>query len=172
MGDKIFGLDSQLLVDTGITLIAMLVLFILLSYLLFNPARKLIQKRKDFIQGQLEEAAKAQADAKEMKIQYDEKLSQVDAETAELLADARRKALDKEKEIVEKASEEAHQIKVRAEKEVELEKNKVRDEMKQEMVQVASAMAGKFVEASMDKDKQAQLIDETLKEMGDETWQN
>lgn len=172
MGDKIFGLDSQLLVDTGITLIAMLVLFILLSYLLFNPARKLIQKRKDFIQGQLEEAAKAQADAKEMKIQYDEKLSQVDAETAELLADARRKALDKEKEIVEKASEEAHQIKVRAEKEVELEKNKVRDEMKQEMVQVASAMAGKFVEASMDKDKQAQLIDETLKEMGDETWQS
>ena len=171
MGDKIFGLDSQLLVDTGITLIAMLVLFILLSYLLFNPARKLIQKRKDFIQGQLEEAAKAQADAKEMKVQYDEKLSQVDAETAELLADARRKALDKEKEIVEKASEEAHQIKVRAEKEVELEKNKVRDEMKQEMVQVASAMAGKFVEASMDKDKQAQLIDETLKEMGDETWQ-
>lgn len=172
MGDKIFGLDSQLLVDTGITLIAMLVLFILLSYLLFNPARKLIQKRKDFIQGQLEDAAKAQADAKEMKVQYDEKLSQVDAETAELLADARRKALDKEKEIVEKASEEAHQIKVRAEKEVELEKNKVRDEMKQEMVQVASAMAGKFVEASMDKDKQAQLIDETLKEMGDETWQN
>ena len=172
MGDKIFGLDSQLLVDTGITLIAMLVLFILLSYLLFNPARKLIQKRKDFIQGQLEEAAKAQADAKEMKTQYDEKLSQVDAETAELLADARRKALDKEKEIVEKASEEAHQIKVRAEKEVELEKNKVRDEMKQEMVQVASAMAGKFVEASMDKDKQAQLIDETLKEMRNETWQS
>lgn len=172
MGDKIFGLDSQLLVDTGITLIAMLVLFILLSYLLFNPARKLIQKRKDFIQGQLEEAAKTQADANEMKTRYDEKLSQVDAETAELLADARRKALDKEKEIVEKASEEAHQIKVRAEKEVELEKNKVRDEMKQEMVQVASAMAGKFVEASMDKDKQAQLIDETLKEMGDETWQS
>ena len=99
MGDKIFGLDSQLLVDTGITLIAMLVLFILLSYLLFNPARKLIQKRKDFIQGQLEEAAKAQSDAKEMKIQYDEKLAQVDAETAELLADARRKALDKEKGI-------------------------------------------------------------------------
>ena len=31
---------------------------------------------------------------------------------------------------------------------------------------------GKSVAASMDEDKQAQLIDETLKEMGDETWQN
>lgn len=75
MGDKILGLDPQLLVDTGITLIAMLVLFILLSYLLFNPARKLIQKRKDFIQGQLDEASKAQSDAMEMKAKYDEKLS-------------------------------------------------------------------------------------------------
>ena len=172
MGNRIFGLDPQLLADTAITLLAMLVLFILLSYLLFNPARKLIQKRKDFIQSQLDDAAKAQAGAKEKKSQYDERLSQVDAEAAELLAEARRKALDREKEIVDQASEEAHQIKVRAEKEVELEKSRVRDEMKQEMVQVASAMAGRFVAASMDEDKQAQLIDETLKEMGDETWQN
>lgn len=172
MGDKILGLDPQLLVDTGITLIAMLVLFILLSYLLFNPARKLIQKRKDFIQGQLDEASKAESDAMEMKAKYDEKLSRVDAEAADMLADARRRALDKEKEIVDQASQEAYQIKARAEKEVELEKNKVRDEMKQEMVQVASAMAGRFVAASMDADKQAQLIDETLKEMGDDTWQN
>ncbi len=172
MDNRIFGLDPQLLADTVITLIAMLILFALLSYLLFNPARKLIQKRKDFIQSQLDEAAKAQLDAMNMKSEYDGKLSQVDAEAAELLADARRKALDREKEIVDKASEEAHQIKVRAEKEAELEKSRVRDEMKQEMVQVASAMAGRFVAASIDEKKQAQLIDETLKEMGDETWQS
>ena len=169
MDNRIFGLDPQLLFDTAIGLIAMLVLFILLSYLLFNPARKLIQKRKDFIAGQLEEAAK---DAKELENNYREKLAKVDDEAEELLGQARKKALDREKEIVAKASEEAQTIKARAEHEVELEKNKVRDEMKQEMVQVASAMAGKFVAASMDEEKQAQLIDETLKEMGDETWQN
>lgn len=172
LDDRIFGLDPQLLADTVITLVAMLVLFALLSYLLFNPARKLIQKRKDFIQSQLDEAAKAQSDAMDMKSQYDGKLSQVDSEAAELLAEARRKALDREKEIVDKASEVARQIKVRAEKEVELEKSKVRDEVKQEMVRVASAMAGRFVAASIDEEKQAQLIDETLKEMGDETWQS
>lgn len=48
MDNRIFGLDPQLLFDTAIGLLAMLVLFILLSYLLFNPARKLIQKRKEF----------------------------------------------------------------------------------------------------------------------------
>ena len=45
------------------------------------------------------------------------------------------------------------------------------DDMKQEMVQIASAMAGKFVSQSMTEEMQAQLIDETLEEMGDETWQ-
>ena len=49
LGDYIFGLDPQLLVDALITIIAMFALFLLLSYLLFNPARNMLQKRQDFI---------------------------------------------------------------------------------------------------------------------------
>ena len=44
--------------------------------------------------------------------------------------------------------------------------------MKQEMITVAAAMAGKFVASEMDPAKQDALIEETLKEMGDETWQS
>lgn len=172
MDPKIFGLDVQTLVDTGIILIAMLVLFILLSYLLFNPARNLIQKRKDYIAGQLEEAASAKKDALDSKAEYEAKLAKVDEESAQMLADARKKAMARENEIIAEANEEAHRIVARAEKEVALEKDKVRDDMKQEMVQVASLMAGKFVAESMDEATQAKLIDETLKEMGDDTWQN
>ena len=150
----------------------MLALFILLSYLLFNPARKLIQKRQDYIESQLSEAASAKDEALAMKKEYDDKLAKVDDESTELISQARQKAKERAGEIVNEAGDEAHRILARAEKEVALEKDKVRDEMKQEIVHVASAMAGKFVAASMDEDKQAQLIDETLKEMGDETWQN
>lgn len=172
MTDRIFGLDTQLLADTGITLIAMLVLFFLISYLLFNPARKLIQKRKEMIQGQLDDAASAKDEALKMKEEYTDKLLKVDDESKELLAEARKKAQARENEIVAQANEEAHRIVTRAEKEVALEKDKVRDEMKKEMVEVASAMAGKFVAETMDESTQAKLIDETLKEMGDDTWQN
>ena len=158
MSPRIFGLDAQTLFDTGITLIAMLFLFILLSYLLFNPARKLIQKRKDFIQGQLNEAAGAKQEALGMKSEYSEKLAKVEDESAVLLAEARKKAQVKESEIVAEANEEARRIVTRAEKEVALEKDKVRDEMKQEMVQVAALMAGKFVAESMDEATQEKLI--------------
>ena len=71
---------------------------------------------------------------------------------------------------MDEAKQEANRILDRANREVELEKNKVKDEVKQEMISVAAAMAGKVIEVSLDEDKQSQLIEDTLKEMGDETW--
>ena len=44
--------------------------------------------------------------------------------------------------------------------------------MKQEMVKVAAMMAAKVVSANIDTTIQNQLVDETLKEMGDSTWRS
>ncbi|MBO6108489.1 MAG: F0F1 ATP synthase subunit B [Eubacterium sp.] len=150
----------------------MLILFILLSYLLFNPARKLIEKRKKLIADQLEEAAQAKESALSMKEEYDNRLAKVDEESEEMLSEARKRAKARESEIISEADEEAHRIISRAEKEAALEKDKMRDEIKQEIVQVASQIAGKFVENSIDQKTQDDLVDKTLKEMGDATWQS
>ena len=48
----------------------------------------------------------------------------------------------------------------------------MQDEVKKEMVAVATAMAGKIISTSITESQQEQLIDDTLKEMGDKTWQN
>ena len=47
-----------------------------------------------------------------------------------------------------------------------------KDEVKQEMISVASLMSEKIVAASIDADKQNALIEQTLQEIGDETWQS
>ena len=52
----------------------------------------------------------------------------------------------------------------------ELEKQKVADEVKKEMVSIASIMAGKVVSAKVDVTVQDSLVEETLKEIGDSTW--
>ena len=46
------------------------------------------------------------------------------------------------------------------------------DDMKQEMILIASAMAGKVVAASIDTTVQDTLVEETLKEMGDVSWRS
>lgn len=170
LGDYIFGLDPQLLVDSAITILAMFFVFLLLSYLLFNPARNLMEKRQEGIREQLETAAREKQDAIQFKAEYDEKIKNVQKETDEILSKARKKALKKESVMLEEAREEAAQIVARANREVELEKSKVKDEMKQEIINVATAMAGKIVASSLDESKQSQLLADTLEEMGDETW--
>ena len=110
--------------------------------------------------------------AAELKEQYEAKLKDIDKEAEDILSDARRRALQNEERIVAQAKEEAGRILARAQEEARLEKQKMSDEIKQEIVSVASVMAGKLVGASIDTARQNSLIEETLKEMGEDTWQN
>lgn len=169
---RILGLDAQLIHDALFMAVNIFILFFALSYLLFNPARKMIEGRKEKIKEELDCAAEDKKSAAELKADYEARLKNVDKEAEELLAEARKKGMKREEEIVDEAKAEAARIIERAVREAELEKKKALDEMKQEMIEVASAMAGKAVAASMDIKIQDQLIEETLKEMGEGTWQS
>lgn len=167
----IFGLDWQFLADALILAMAMLVLFALLSFLLFNPARALMKARQEKIDADIRKAKEDKEEAVKLREQYNSKMALADKEADELLSDARKKALKREAEITDEAKAEADRIIKRANKEAELEVMRVQDDMKKEMIEVASLMAGKFVENSLTEEEQRELVDRTLKEMGDDTWQ-
>lgn len=167
---RLFDLDFQLLHDSVLTLIAVFVLFLAGSFFFFNPARKFLEKRRQGIADDINAAKADKDEAARLKEEYEEKLSGVDAQVQDILADARKKALANEAKIIGDARVEANRIVDRANHEAELEKQKVADEVKQEVISVAAAMAGKIVAGSMDDATQAQLLDETLKEMGESTW--
>ena len=169
---RLFDLDWQLLADSTLMIIAIFFLFLIMSYFLFNPARKVLNNRKDKIQKELAVAKSAMENAQSLKKEYETKLQSVDKEAEAILSEARRKALVSENQVIAQAKEEAARILDRARVEAELEKQKMSDDIKREIVFVASLMAGKVVSASVDTTVQNQLIDETLKEMGDKTWLN
>lgn len=169
---RVFGLDWQLLFDILIQGLAVFLLFIFLSYILIDPVRKVLEERREKIKNDVESAASDRAEAAKLKAEYDAKIKKADDEAGEILSAARRKAVKNEETIIADANAEAARIISRANQEAELEKSKVKDEVKQEIINVATVMAGKFVAGSMDDSKQAALIDETLKEMGDDTWLN
>ncbi len=107
-----------------------------------------------------------------MKEEYEAKLHEVKKEAEEILEDARKRAKQREAEIIAEAREEADRIVTRGNREVELERKKALDDMKEQIISIASVMAGKVVAASIDTTVQDALIDETLKEMGESTWQS
>ena len=167
---RLFDLDLQLIADSVLMIIAMFFLFMFASHFLFNPVRKMLTDRQEKIKGELDQAAADQKSAAETKALYEEKLKQVGKEAEEILADARKRGMDNEARIVAQAKEEAAKIVERARVEAELEKQKMADEVKREMIAVASVMAARIVSANIDTNAQHQLIEETLKEIGDSTW--
>jgi F-type H+-transporting ATPase subunit b len=169
---RLFDLDFQLLFDSTLLAISVFVLFLLLSYLLFNPVRKLLSDRQEKIRQDIASAAGDKEDAAKLRAEYEEKLKNVQKESEVILSETRQKALKSEAKIIGDAKEEAARIIARANQEAELEKARVADEMKQEMVTLAAMMASKVVAANIDTTIQQGLVDETLKEMGDATWRS
>ena len=169
---RLFNLDAQLLFDATLLAISIFVLFLLLSYFLFNPARKLLKDRQDRINNDITSAEADKEAAKALKAEYEAKLKDVNKEAEAILAEARQKAIRNQAKIVDEAKEEASRIIKRAQSEAELEKKHAMDDVKQEMIQIASMMAAKVVSASIDTQIQDTLVDETLKEMGESTWQS
>ncbi|MBO4903143.1 MAG: F0F1 ATP synthase subunit B [Lachnospiraceae bacterium] len=170
--ERLFDLDVQLLHDAILTALALFILFLVMSYLLFNPVRDMLKKRQEKIRTDIETADQDKQDAAALKEEYDAKLKQADAEVDEILSEARKKAVANEAQIVAEAKEEAARIIKQARSEAELEKQRAADEMKQEMIKIASMMAGKVVSASIDTTVQDQLVEETLNEIGGEVWQS
>jgi F-type H+-transporting ATPase subunit b len=170
--ERLFSLDAQFLFDAVVLALSMLVLFSLLSYILFNPVRDLLEKRKQRVFEEQETAKKNRQEAITFKEEYEQKLKEVDKEAEEILSEAHKKAKKNEAKIIAEAKEEATRMIERANAEISLEKQKALDDMKQEIISIATMMAEKIVTVSMDEKTQEHLIEETLKEMGEQTWQN
>ena len=151
--ERLLGFDPQLLFDAFVTGINVFILFFALSYLLKSAADD-------------KEAARA------MKEEYQTRLTSVNKEAEQILEDARKRAKQREAEILTEAREEANRIIERGNREVELERKKALDDMKEQIISIASVMAGKVVAASIDTTVSDALIEETLKEMGESTWQS
>lgn len=170
MEPRLFDLDFQLLADTSLMIIAVFALFLVASHLLFNPVRDMLEKRQEKIKTELDSAASDMENARALREEYEARLKDINKEAETILAEARKKALANENKIVADAKEEAARIIERANTEAELEKKKAVDDMKREMVVLASMMAGKVVKAAIDTTVQDSLIEETLKEIGEDTW--
>ena len=172
MEPRLFYLDPQLLHDAVLLAIAVFVMFLFLSYMLFNPAREMLKKRQDKVKNDIDSAEKSREDAAKLKEEYENRLREIHKEEDAILSAARQKALENETKIIDQAKAEAANIIERANHQAELEMKKAQDEIKKEIITVASMVAGKAVSEKLDIEIQDSLIDDTLKEIGEKTWQS
>ena len=134
--NRIFGLDPQLVFQVAFQMLAIFILFLAASYLLLDPVRKILNDRKERVMKEQKEAKESREQAIRFKDEYDTKLKRIDKEAEQILSDARKKAMQRENEIIADARAEAARIMENAKREAELEKKRM--EAKAEAKKAAS----------------------------------
>lgn len=157
------------LISSGINVF---ILFFLVGYILSPMLTKWLTNRKTQIANSINEARTSKEEAQSLAQMYEEKIANFDDEKEAILDRARAKAKAKQDEIIGEAITEAGRISDRADREAALLRAKVKDDIKNDMVTFATSAAAKLIEEHMDAKVQDELIEQTLNEIGDKTWQS
>ena len=98
---------------------------------------------------------------------YEQNMLQAKAKADDLLQTAQRTANSRSEEIIAQAQQQAAQIKSKAADDIALEKKKAINEAKDEISDLAMAIAGKVVGRELKAGDQAEMIDRFIDELGD-----
>ena len=112
---------------------------------LFKPVMKIIAERQAEIDEMYSDADKAKADATAMEAEYKQKLSAAQATSERLVKEAVARGQSREEEIVRNANAEAAAILDKAAADIAQEKKKAINDAKDEISDLALAIAGKVV---------------------------
>lgn len=149
------------------TLLNLLLLFFVMKKFLFKPVKKMIDDRQKEIDDQYADAAKDKTDAAELKAQYETRLAEANAESDEILKEAHRKASIREEEILREAQEKAAQTIRRADAQIEMEKKRALNEIKDEVTEMAVGIASAVLARDVKASEHADLIDSFIDNLGE-----
>lgn len=165
--DRIFGLDQQTLISIAIQLFNACLLAAVLTFILYKPVRKFLQKRSDAIEAQIANAEKDTAKANELKAFYEKRIQTLEAEQNAVLEAAQEKAAEKGKLLLAETEKAIGAAKKQAAEEMRHERERAGEEMRIQIIEIAALMAEKFVALSMDANTQNRLFEETMQELED-----
>ena len=149
------------------TLANTVALFLVMKKLLFKPVMKIIEDRQQEIDGMYKDAGEAKEQAQALQAEYQEKLSAAQETSERLVKEAVARGQHREKEIIRQANQEASAILEKASADIALEKKKAINDAKDEISDIALAIAGKVVGRELNNNDQSELIDHFINELGD-----
>lgn len=150
------------------TLLNTVTVIIVGTKFLFKPVMKLIQDRQKEIDDLYSNAASARESALEMEAEYKEKLADAVQTGERIVKDAVARGQAREEEILRGANAEAAAIMDKAAADIAREKKKALNDAKDEISDMAMAIAEKVVGRELNGADQAKLIDDFINGLGEQ----
>lgn len=153
--------------ELAIQIINTIVLFWILRKILFKPVLSIIDARESAIKSDIATGEQAKSEGLALKAEYEQKLAAVKNEGQEIIKQATLRAEQKSDEIISSAKEEAISLKERANKDIAQEKQKVMNELKNDISSIAILAASKVIEKDIDQAKHEEMINKFIEEVGE-----
>jgi F-type H+-transporting ATPase subunit b len=142
--------------------LAFAVLFFFIWKWVLPRISKLLEERRDKIQGDLERAEQTRTQAERELAEYREQLAKARQESNGIIEEARTTAERLRAEIQARAEREAAATVAKAQDEIRAERDRVFQELRGEIGEIAVELAGRVVGASLDATAHQRLIDEYI----------
>lgn len=144
-----------------------LAIFFVAKKYLFVPVKNMIDSRQKEIDTMYDEAGAAKAEAQALQNEYKEKLAAAQQTSDRMVKDAVARGQSRQEEIISQANAEARAILDKAAADIAQEKKKALNDAKNEISEMAMAIAEKVVGRELTNVDQAKLVDEFIEELGD-----
>jgi F-type H+-transporting ATPase subunit b len=122
----------------------------------------LLDERRDKIQGDLERAEESRREAEQQLAEYRQQLASAREESNRIIEDARRTADQLRADLQARAEREAAATVSKAQEEIRAERDRVFQELRTEVAEIAVGLASRVVGESLDAKTHKRLIDEYI----------
>lgn len=141
-------------------------LFIVKKFFL-DKILAILDQRRSAADKEISEAQEAKQQAQAIKETYEDNMKKAQLEADHILDTARKTAVTRSEQIIQDAQSQAVQIKQKAAQDIAQEKKKAINDAKNEISDMAMAIAGKVVGRELNARDQADLVDHFIGELGD-----
>lgn len=156
------------LLDMIVMLFFFIVLVALVGKFAWGPVMDMMKKREDHVANEIDTAERNRAEAEKANAEAVERLTQTKQEAQQIIEDAKVAGAKQEQDIISTARAEAERIKTQAQEEIKNEKEKAIQALQDQVASLSVLIASKVIEKEISAQDQNQLIEEYIKEVGEE----
>lgn len=144
-----------------------IILLFVLKKFLFGKISAVIQARTDEVRNTYEKTENDRAEAERIKLEYEKRLSDAEAEAAVRIQEAVNKGNRISEDLVKRAKEEIESIRAKAQEGIELERKKALAEIKNQVVTLSILASSRIIKQSISPKTAEKLVDEIIKDIGE-----
>lgn len=144
-----------------------IILFLVIKHFLFDKVNKILEERKNDVENSYKEADDAKEKALKLESEYREKLESSKEQSAQIIAEATKKAQVRSDEIIGEARNEAKNITEKARDEIERERKIAVNQIKDDITDIAFSAATAVVRKDLKTDDNEKLIEDFIDSVGE-----